>query len=81
MTTVAACPTCGTEPCEGARFCDGCGAPVTEMAAARGVDVFTADCESHATDVPFYVVSRMLRVATGVRGLDGPAARLRVRAH
>jgi len=29
VTAIAACRTCGTEPREGARFCDGCGAPVT----------------------------------------------------
>ena len=53
---------------------------VAGMAAARGVEVFTAYCESHATDVPFQVVARLLRAATGVRGLDGAAARARVRA-
>jgi class 3 adenylate cyclase len=53
---------------------------VTRMAAARGVDVFTAFCESHATDVPFRVVARLLRAATGVGDLDAPAARARVRA-
>jgi hypothetical protein len=31
MTAIAACRTCGTEPREGARFCDGCGAPVTDQ--------------------------------------------------
>ena len=31
MTAATACRTCGTEPREGARFCDGCGAPVTEQ--------------------------------------------------
>jgi class 3 adenylate cyclase len=34
---------------------------VTAMAAARGVEVFTAFCESHASDIPFYVVARLLR--------------------
>ena len=29
MTAATACRTCGTELREGARFCDGCGAPVT----------------------------------------------------
>ena len=53
---------------------------VAAMAAARGVDVFTAFCESHTTDIPFHVVARLLRAATGVRGLDGPAARAQVRA-
>ena len=40
---------------------------VAAMAAARGVDVFTAFCESHASDIPFHVVARLLRAATGVR--------------
>jgi class 3 adenylate cyclase len=53
---------------------------VTAIATARGVEVFSAYSESHATDVPFHVVSRLLRETTGVRGFDGPAARLRVRA-
>ena len=53
---------------------------VTAMAAARGVEVFTAFCESHASDIPFYVVARLLRAATGVRGLDNAAARAGVRA-
>src|SRR5215469_10334619 len=33
MTAATACRTCGTEPREGARFCDGCGAPITERDA------------------------------------------------
>src|SRR5271163_1065991 len=53
---------------------------VVAMAAARGVEVFSAFCESHASDIPFGVVARLLRAATGVRGLDGPAARAQVRA-
>jgi class 3 adenylate cyclase len=53
---------------------------VSAMAAARGVDVFTAFCESHATDVPFRVVARLLRTATGVEGLDAEAARAQVHA-
>jgi AAA ATPase domain len=53
---------------------------VAAMAAARGVDVFSAFCESHATDVPFRVVARLLRATTGVGDLDGPAARTQVRA-
>ena len=53
---------------------------VTAMAAARGVEVFTAFCESHASDIPFYVVARLLRAAIGVRGLDNAAARAGVRA-
>jgi class 3 adenylate cyclase len=52
---------------------------IAAIAAARGVDVFTAYCESHATDIPFHIVARLLRAATGVSDLDGPAARDRVR--
>jgi predicted ATPase len=43
---------------------------VSAMAAARGVEVFTAYCESHTTDLPFHVVARLLRAATGVSDLD-----------
>jgi class 3 adenylate cyclase len=53
---------------------------VAGMAAAQGVEVFTAYCESHASDIPFKVVARLLRAATGVSGLHEPAARERVRA-
>src|SRR6201993_2986804 len=53
---------------------------VSAMAAARGVEVFTAFCESHAVDIAFHVVARLLRAAFGVRGLDAPAARDRVRS-
>ncbi len=53
---------------------------VAAIAAGREVEVFSAYCESHATDVPFHVVARLLRAAFGVRGLDGPAARDRVRS-
>ena len=53
---------------------------VAAMAAARGVDVFTAFCESHASDIPFRVVARLLRAATGVGDLDASAARRQVRA-
>jgi hypothetical protein len=48
-------------------------------AAGRGVEVFWAFCESHARDVPFQVVARLLRVSMGVADLDGQAARTRVR--
>jgi class 3 adenylate cyclase len=53
---------------------------VSAMAAARDVEVFTAYCESLTTDIPFHVVARLLRAATGVSDLDGPAARGRVRS-
>ena len=53
---------------------------VAAMAAAGGVDLFTAFCESHASDIPFRVVARLLRAATGVGDLDAVAARTQVRA-
>ncbi|MGB9250211.1 MAG: adenylate/guanylate cyclase domain-containing protein [Mycobacterium sp.] len=52
----------------------------TAIASGRKVEVFSAFCESHATDIAFHVVARLLRAATGVRGLDAPAARERVRS-
>ena len=48
---------------------------VAAMAAARGVEVFTTFCESHTSEVPFHVVSRLLRAATGVADLGGQEAR------
>ena len=53
---------------------------VSAMAATRGVEVFTAFCESHASQVPFHAAARLLRVAFGVDDLDGQVARDRVRA-
>ncbi len=53
---------------------------VAAIAAGRGVEVFGAYCESHATDIAFQVVARLLRAATGASDLDGPAARGRVRS-
>ena len=53
---------------------------IAAIAAARGVEVFTAYCESHATDIPFQVVARLLRAVTGVEGLDAEAARAQVHA-
>jgi class 3 adenylate cyclase len=50
------------------------------LATSRGVEVFSAFCESHATDVPFRVVARLLRAVAQVRGLDDQSARARVRA-
>jgi class 3 adenylate cyclase len=52
---------------------------VVAIAGHRGVEVFTTFCESHASQVPFHAVARLLRAATGVEGLDGQTARVRVR--
>ena len=50
------------------------------MAGERDVNVFTTFCESHTSQVPFQVISRLLRAATGVEGLDPPAARALIEA-
>ena len=53
---------------------------VSAMADTGDVEVFTAFCESHTSQVPFHAVARLLRAATGVEGLDDQTARDRVRA-
>jgi class 3 adenylate cyclase len=63
MTTATACSTCGTEPREGARFCDGCGAPVTEQhtrAEYKQVTVLFADVV-HSMDIAAVVGPERLR--------------------
>ena len=49
------------------------------LAAGRGVEVFWAFCESHASGIPFYAVTRLLRAVTGTADSDDPDARARVR--
>jgi class 3 adenylate cyclase len=50
-----------------------------ELAAGRGVEVFWTFCESHAGDIPFGVVARLLRESSGVTDLDDQAARSQIR--
>lgn len=50
------------------------------LATPRGAEVFSTFCESHATDVPFRVVARLLRAVGKLSGLDDQAARTRVRS-
>ena len=47
------------------------------IAAGRGVRCSRTYCESHARDIPFHVVARLLRAAMGVDDLDADAARAR----
>jgi class 3 adenylate cyclase len=51
-----------------------------QLAKSHGVEVFSTFCESHATDVPFHVVARLLRAVGQVSGLDDATARARGRA-
>jgi AAA ATPase domain/Putative zinc-finger len=53
---------------------------VSAIADAHDVDVFTAFCESHTSQVPFHAVARLLRAVNGVESLDPPAARAQIRA-
>ncbi len=54
---------------------------VAALATGRGVDVFWTFCESHARDIPFYAVTRLLRTGSGVADLDGESARAQLRAY
>ena len=63
MTAATACRTCGTEPREGARFCDGCGsliAPASERAEYKQVTVLFADVV-HSMDIAAAVGAERLR--------------------
>jgi len=50
------------------------------IAAGRGVSVFSTFCESHAREIPFRAVARLLRAGLGVSDLDERAARAAIRA-
>ncbi len=53
---------------------------IVSLAADKGVDVFSAYCESHTTDVPFHAAAGLLRAVTGSVGLDGADARAHIRS-
>jgi class 3 adenylate cyclase len=50
------------------------------LAAGRGFEVFWSFCESHASDIPFHAVTRLLRARTGIAEMDRRDARAHVRA-
>jgi class 3 adenylate cyclase len=50
-----------------------------QLAKSRDFEVFSTFCESHATDIAFRVVTRLMRAAAGVMSLDDENARARVR--
>jgi class 3 adenylate cyclase len=54
---------------------------VVQLARNVGVKVFSAFCESHATDVPFGAVACLLCALGEISGLDDPTARARMRTH
>ncbi len=50
------------------------------MAQANGIKVSWTFGESHAREIPFHVVDRLMRSATGVEGLDAESARREARS-
>jgi AAA ATPase domain len=52
---------------------------LTTIAADHNIDVFSAQSESHTGEVPFHVITTLLRAATEITGLDGAAARAKLR--
>ncbi|OBF72108.1 hypothetical protein A5750_18375 [Mycobacterium sp. 852002-51613_SCH5001154] len=52
----------------------------TAIATERGVEVYTTYCESHTSDIPFHVATRLIRDVFSIGGLGPDAARARIRA-
>jgi adenylate cyclase len=72
MTAATACRTCGTEPREGARFCDGCGSPVKDgdtRAEYKQVSVLFADVV-HSMDIAAAVGAERLRALNWLADLE-----------
>ena len=63
MTAAIACRTCGNEPREGARFCDGCGGTV---AAATASVSASASAEYKQVTVLFADVVHSMDIAAAV---------------
>ncbi|MDT5175205.1 MAG: hypothetical protein QOG37_2456, partial [Mycobacterium sp.] len=51
-----------------------------QLAELQGLEVFASFCESHAIDVPYRVMGRLLRAVSQTTGLTDEEARERVRA-
>ncbi|WP_253861736.1 adenylate/guanylate cyclase domain-containing protein [Mycobacterium asiaticum] len=56
------------------------GREVVATASGRGFEVIVTYCESHTADIPFRVVSRLLRADFGIGALTPERGRARVRA-
>ncbi len=50
------------------------------IATERGVEVFTTYCESHTSDIPFHVATRLLRDVLSISGLEDDEARASIRS-
>ncbi len=51
----------------------------TAVAAERGIEVRATYCESHTSDIPFHVATRLIRNVFSIEGLEPDAARARLR--
>jgi class 3 adenylate cyclase len=51
---------------------------LASIATSDGIEVFSTYCESHASEVPFLVLARLLRSVFGVGDLENDSARARV---
>ncbi|MGO9509280.1 MAG: AAA family ATPase [Mycobacterium sp.] len=51
-----------------------------QLAKQLGIEVFSTFCESHASDIAFHVVARLLHSVGQLSGLDEKGARAQVRA-
>jgi class 3 adenylate cyclase len=49
------------------------------LAKSRGVEVFSAFCESHTREIPFHAAARLLRAVGGITDLDDEAAQAEMR--
>lgn len=54
-------------------------AELAAIAASRDAEVFSAFCESHASEIPFHAVAPLLRAAFGIAELDDETARAHMR--
>ncbi len=55
-------------------------AEIASLARERGAEVVTTYCESHTSEIPFHVGSRLLRNVFEIGNLDANVARARIRA-
>lgn len=56
-------------------------AEAVAVAVNRGVPVFSTSCESHAAEVPFYALGRLMRTVFGVDGLTDDVAARQILRH
>lgn len=56
-------------------------AETAQLATNQGIEVFSAHCESHTSDVPFIAVARLLRSVFGIQNIAPEPARELLRAH